>query len=46
MVGGFVEVLVPFKPAILMPFKLAIDLLTYINALLDDVLAMLSPHVL
>jgi len=38
MVGGFAEVLVPFK--------LAIDLLTYINALLDDVLAMLSPHVL
>ena len=38
MVGGFAEVLVPFK--------LPIDLLTYVNALLDDVLAILSPHVL
>ena len=38
VVGGFAEVLVPFK--------LAIHLLTYVNAPLVDVLAILSSHVL
>jgi len=38
VIGGFAEVLVPFKPAI--------HLLTYVNAPLDDVLAILWSHVL
>lgn len=37
VVGGFAEVLVPFKPAI--------DQLSYVNAPLNDVLAILSSHV-